>query len=325
MENRLFLEASRNSAEQLTQLFDFVWPTSAAIWNLQWQTKGYLTQVPDATDDDLRARFVLGSGIRGANIRRVAETDSTDQIQKWFARLLLAETCALFEGWIESAIKELAIPTSISGSGGNKLDKRLQFPTIYDQSGNITGGVHYGIQQIRNQGISNLISSCFKPTMLTSRKNSIPKIVEFLICYRAFKEVRNNFVHHGGVADQKSESAWVKYDALPLSALGLKEKPILSQVVAGQPVDLSVRGVVGFSDVVLRLMYTLDTELSDSTYGEHLFKNRWQRIHADTKILNATKEVRDKQLVQLVRQCNFPKPQNLNVLYAELHNEGLVI
>lgn len=170
MENRLFLEASRNSAEQLTQLFDFVWPTSAAIWNLQWQTIGYLTQVPDATDDDLRARFVLGSGIRGANVRRVIDNNSTNQIQKWFARLLLAETCALFEGWIESAIKELLIPSSIAGSGNNKLDKRLQFPTIWDQSNNITGGVLYGIQQVRQSGNPFVVYTCFSPAMRASKK-----------------------------------------------------------------------------------------------------------------------------------------------------------
>jgi hypothetical protein len=98
MASKIFLESSRDSTQQLTQLFDFVWPTSAAIWNLQWQAQGYLTHVPQATDDDLRDKFVTGSGIRGANIRRITTAGAGDAIQQWFARLLLSETCALFEG-----------------------------------------------------------------------------------------------------------------------------------------------------------------------------------------------------------------------------------
>ena len=106
-QDKFLLSASVNSSNAVTNLFDFVWPTSVALWNLQWQAKGYLAQVPNATVDELHARFVAGSGVRGANLQRLAAETAWVEMQQWFSRLLLSETCALFEGWIESALNEL--------------------------------------------------------------------------------------------------------------------------------------------------------------------------------------------------------------------------
>jgi hypothetical protein len=236
----------------------------------------------------------------------------------------LRDVCS-FRGWIESAVKELRVPKGAYGGAKNSLEKRLQFPTVYDATGNISGGVKYGINQIKTSGASAVLSACFTPTMRAVKKNSFQKLDELLICYRAFKEVRNNFFHHGGIADQKSEDAYHEYDALLLKDIGLKEKPALSTVVKGQPVTLSVRGVVGFSDVVLRLIYSLDCELSDSAFGEQLLKTRWLGIHPGVQVLSTSTQVRDAALSRLTEQCGFPKPIQLATLYQHMKAQGLVL
>jgi hypothetical protein len=270
-QDKLFLAASIDSSDALTELFDFVWPTAVGIWNLQWQAKGFVAQLPSLSVTELDARFVPGSGIQGANIKRLATETTWAQMQQWFARLLLSESCALFEGWIEAALDELKIPQAIRQIRRNHpIDKELQFPSTRNASGVCTNGLTFALDRVRGATGSKLIQTCFHPTQLQNKKLSLTVIEDLLICYRAFKDVRNDFTHHGGRASQKAAQSYIEYSALTASLMNVKEKPALPSVVAGDPIQLSLRGVVGFSDVVIRLIATLDFALSDSSYAESL-------------------------------------------------------
>ena len=35
------------AADEITRLFEFVWPTATALWNLRWQVGGFLAIVPN--------------------------------------------------------------------------------------------------------------------------------------------------------------------------------------------------------------------------------------------------------------------------------------
>ena len=39
---KLFFDVSRQAFNQIANIYDFVWPTSAALWNLRWQVKGFV-------------------------------------------------------------------------------------------------------------------------------------------------------------------------------------------------------------------------------------------------------------------------------------------
>ncbi len=60
----LFFNSSKNAYKEITDLFNFVWPTTAAMWNLRGQVGEYLTLKPDATDREIYSRFVEGSGVQ---------------------------------------------------------------------------------------------------------------------------------------------------------------------------------------------------------------------------------------------------------------------
>lgn len=324
-QDKFLLSASVNSSNAVTNLFDFVWPTSVALWNLQWQAKGYLAQVPNATVDELHARFVAGSGVRGANLQRLAAETAWVEMQQWFSRLLLSETCALFEGWIESALNELGIPNSVRNKNKSVLDKKLQFPTVLDSTGSIAGGVSHAIKTIQGTNGSQFFQDCFLPVLSLNRKNSRASINELLICYRAFKELRNDFVHHGGVASIKAEACYTAYLGLTKIQLGLKEKPELPAVLNGQPIELSIRGVVGLCDVVLRIIATLDCDFANSVYAEHLLKRRWISAHGGRITVTAAGQKRDSHLVRLIRQCKLPTPEALPKLFGYLNGQALVV
>lgn len=324
-QDKLFLTASVNSSNSLTGLFDFAWPTSVALWNLQWQAKGFLAQVPEATVQDLHSRFIAGSGVRGANLKRLAEETAWSDAQQWFARLLLSETCALFEGWIESALDELAIPATIRKLGKNSLDKKLQFPTRLDSAGVAVGGVMDAVNIVRGINGSPFIASCLTPILKTNTKNCEANLESLLSCYRAFKELRNDFVHHGGVASDNSELAFSLYAAETPATLGLKEMPELFTVVSGKTIALSIRGVVGFSDVVLRLIATLDCLLANSIFAEQELERRWIAKHRGRITVAGFGPSRDAHLIKLIRQCRMPKPVALPAAFTHLFSKGLVV
>src|SRR6266540_1502515 len=96
-----FFAASAGYQKQHTHLFEFITPTAAALWNLRWQVRGYLAVAPEASRTDLDARFILGSGIQGANLRRAAVEHSWEQQTEQFARQILFVAIALYEGWLD--------------------------------------------------------------------------------------------------------------------------------------------------------------------------------------------------------------------------------
>jgi hypothetical protein len=67
---RFFFASSTTFHRQLTGLYDVINPTAAAMWNLRWQVRGYVEERNDVGKDELHGRFVAGSGIGSANLRR---------------------------------------------------------------------------------------------------------------------------------------------------------------------------------------------------------------------------------------------------------------
>ncbi|WP_426336997.1 hypothetical protein ACN9MY_06220 [Pseudoduganella sp. R-31] len=326
MTSKLFLTASKDSSQELTSLFDFVWPTSAAIWNMQWQVKGYRAQMPTATPDEMGARFTSGSGIQNVNFKQLEQASWSD-MQGWFAKLLLSESCALFEGWIASALDELKVPDTVrKRTTKSSIDKQLQFPSEIDASGSATKGLQKGLASLHASGKSAALQASFQAPLMASRKNASSHIEKLLVCYRVFKEARNCFTHHGGRANQKTVDAYSSYATETPVTLGLKEKPIMPPItVVGSPIELSLRGVVGFSDVVFRLIHTLDAEFAVSSYAEQVFASIWTSKHPTPVTLKSIPAKRHTQLKGMVHACGLPRPTSLASLDTYMQNQGLVI
>jgi hypothetical protein len=107
MAGYLFFRSSRSTHQQVTELFDFVWPTVAALWNLRWQVAGLSATQTSVTTDMLTGRFIAGSGIHGANLKRACLETTWDQQQSQFAKFLLIDLFALYEGWLASTLGDM--------------------------------------------------------------------------------------------------------------------------------------------------------------------------------------------------------------------------
>src|SRR5271166_4590543 len=86
MARYLFFETSRSAFQQVSDLFDFVWPTAVALWNLRWQVQGFAGTKTHVTKAELHGRFVLGSGVHSANIERACLDTTWEEQQGQFAK-----------------------------------------------------------------------------------------------------------------------------------------------------------------------------------------------------------------------------------------------
>lgn len=316
MQEKLLLLTSKQVARRLTEVFDFVWPTATAIWNLRWQVAGYVSASPAATDSELAGRFVAGSDIRGANLRRSCIDSSWEDQQQEFARFLLFEFCSLYEAWCEGTLNELGAAASLS--------KHLQFPTTFT-NGAPSKGLRHAVNSVV-QGGSPIMAGAIYPAIATNKKNSPLHIEQLLVCYRYFKEARNSLVHAGGSTSNHFVSAEAAYIQLTPAQVGLKEVPVINGHTAGSPIKISLRGVVGFGDIVLRLVSTLDAEFSKSPGAEHAFLQRWRACHGGPPIqVSANPNSCRDRIKRLVRKLDLPTPTVTAQFETWLRNKQCIV
>ena len=292
-----FFSATESANKQITELYDFVWPTATAMWNLRWQVAGYDQIVPDATVAQLQARFSEGADIHGANLRRACIEHTWDMQKESFAQIVLTNTIAIYEGWIDEVL---------DGLGKNTRDLRtwLQFP---DETAKNTGA-SFAIADITSTESAPLKSNFYASLCAGDYYDKV-NLNSMLLCYRFFKEMRNCQMHGGGVVDQRVVAAYNNF--LPVAntaTLGVKEVPKHATAVLDGPVNLDLRGAVGFSHVVLKIMATLDAELSRSEHAEKAFCKRWKQIHRGRITMPADPERRKRRVKLLTHKAGFPKP-----------------
>ncbi len=96
-----------------------------------------------------------------------------------------------------------------------------------------------------------------------------------MLCYRFFKEARNCYMHHNFAASQELIDAYNAF--LPIAtttALDVSEVPVIVPPVLRQRVQLSLRGVIGFPQLVRRIIIISDINLLRTTAAEKEFFDR---------------------------------------------------
>lgn len=315
MKLKLFFKASKSVASRLTETFDFVWPTAAAIWNLRWQVSGLVSILPNITESELLGRFVNGSGIRGANLKKACIDTSWEEQQQQFAKFLLLEFCALYENWCELMVSELNLP--------GRFRKEMQFPTSQQSTG--IKGVAYVLSQIASSQ-SIVMRDAFHQLLATNRKYSIIHIEELLTCYRYFKELRNLLIHGANGSNQSFMQAEADFSSLTASKLGVSEVPKHHPSSSGAPPQLSLRGIVGFGEIVLKIVCTLDIEFSSTTFAATNLIKRWRAEHGNTPLAVAANDRnrRSRRIRILTAALDLPPPIVTTQYESWLRQERLV-
>ena len=134
-------------------------------------------------------------------------------------------------------------------------------------------------------------------------------------------------MHRGGIADQKCVDSYNAFSAVATpAALAMKECPQHLPPTLNNPVTLSLRGVVGVTEIVLRLVVTLDSQLARNQRAESVFLDSWNTVQATRpkQMLPVGADPKKKRLRHLVAKLGLYSTNNTTELEAFLRSHRLV-
>jgi hypothetical protein len=268
-----------------------------ALWNLRLSVRGFLDEVPDATQDHLRTRFALGSGFNNADLRVLTKKVTWDEQKERFAEITLTNAFAIYESWAKQLVARHA--------GSEFVDKDL-----WTTGTNPRNGLMNFISSV-NATPSPLMTRAFQPVFARNKKYLPAQLNNMLLCYRYFKEVRNCQMHNGGVTDQKTVNAYNAYSPVS-SAASMRTKETIEHfpMLLNTPAKLSIRGVVGFVDILLRMMTTIDVEISGSAMAEASALERFKAIPGAKLTLGSDKAGITRKIRSRCEKASLPHPAN---------------
>lgn len=284
--------------ERITELNDFLWTASNALWNLRWQVMGFIAANPNASRKQLSDRFLSGSGLRDRDLTGFGSETQWERQRETFAEFSLMSIFAIYEGWLESFRETL----NLSRSEINDL----QFP--YDPSKN--SGYKRTLLRVQSDQ-SVAIKSIAYQSLLANSKYSLESIDDIYKVYRYFKEIRNTIMHNNRIANQRLIDSYADMQGLSSNYvhLNVKEFPAHIPVNLGDTIKVELRGVVAFMEFIQRLMTTLDAELSFSSSAESVFENTWRQRHPrhviGQRTLSPNYEKREAVLKKLFQGMGF--------------------
>jgi hypothetical protein len=307
-----FFPATRVAAGQVTELFDFVWPTAAALWNLRWQVSGFLAEAPNSTPKQLNDRFVFGSGIHGTNLRKSCIETSWDVQKHHLASIVLTNAFSIYEHWADGILASLGL--------GDDKGKLLQRDVGFKGE----PGLCETVQSLCKVE-SKVLKSAYYPFFSSAPKHSWKKIRNQIACYRYFKELRNSQIHNGGKASARAEAAYLLF--APVSKkddLGMRGELAYDPVVQGQDFRLHLRGVVGFCDILLRMMTTVDAELCQTIAAEPILESAFKSGARLISTFSTNPKRRHMQVLGCCKRAGLPPPSDARAIEGFLLERRLV-
>ncbi|MBQ5666455.1 MAG: hypothetical protein IIV41_11420 [Akkermansia sp.] len=283
-----FFPQTTNALKNITDMFDLLWPMTTALWNLRCNVKGFLAESPNATQELLNQRFASGSDIEILNFKASIIDKTWESQKEEISWILLGWLFSIYEGWLSELRDEVF----------NGMDnKKLQYPEKFQNEIN-----RY------TSAPSIILKKCIFPAYSKCKKVSTSKIKNMLYCCRVFKEMRNCYMHHSKKADQKLLDSYNMFMANIKSPqdLHVKEIPEILPISLGKPITPSFRGVVGFSNVLINLILSIEAEFIKSKDAE-LWFNKCIMASPQKKQITFS-NIQSKaiqQMNKLVTNCGF--------------------
>ena len=291
-----FFKTTRSTHEKISELFDFVWPAVAAMWNFRKQVSDYLTDNPNAHDQQLDEHFTHPASIYGASLKSAWLSQSWESQQEEFAKMLLINIVAVYEGWIRDVLTELDQYNSY-------LAKTFQFSESSTAS---SPGIESALAMITSKE-SAILKQCFYDQLCRNKMHSPSYLEGMMICYCYFKELRNCEIHNGGRANRHLMAAYEAFTMITTpEQLGIKVIPRHHIPVYGRKTHIQIHGVAGLTSLVLRTIVTLDAELSRSAAAKNAFVTKWQSTHPNAVKLPRDVRQMNTTLRRLFQEADFP-------------------
>lgn len=267
----VFFQATKDALDNITAAFDFVHPLRASMQYTRRRVTELSVNNTNADDLFYQAEIDPSASIHGVPYKEAFINTPWEKQEERLSWLLLNNLFAIFEGWAQRIFEERFV---VKGSYGEKVFiKGFQFPGL---------STKFSTYYARGTNKSDIMANAFFDVYQTTSQLDFSKLENYLLLYRYYKEARNCYMHRNFVASQDVIDAYNAYlPVASLSALDAEEVPIIIPPILGQPVRLSLRGVIGFSQFVRRILIIADINLIKTTAAEDEFLSKkphdWHR------------------------------------------------
>lgn len=303
----MFFIPSKLFEAQMTEIFDEVWPTVTALKMLRWQVKGYYEEYCIQDNSRLSAKFVEKEDVTNRpNLYRTCIDDTWEDNEYRIAKNLLTNIFACYEGWVENILDTLSYGDIRNGS------KQLQYPSSYPN------GYNALLSSITMHSNVNLMNAFYNIYKTKSAHYRLELLDNWLLFYRYFKECRNAIIHNGGQTTQRVLDTFSNIHPLTEADLDVKEVPQIFPSSLGDPIKLSLRGVVGFSQITIKIVSTLDVELIKAENADKYFANRVLECVKGRQTTSADPNRKRSQIRSFAHKGNFKTPSDLEATYEIL-------
>lgn len=305
---KCFFFQSRLFEAQMTELFDDLWPTVTAIKNLRWQVNGFYHELNVKQNSKLSSHFVDSEDITNRpNLYRACIEQSWEQQEYSLSRNLLTNIFALYEGWIETILPLI--------SDDDVNAKKFQFPSTARTT-------LFSMQQHENKVLVNALYNVY---VNNNKSSAFSHLENYLKIYRYFKECRNCIIHSGGRSNQKLIESYNDIIGLTCEDLDVTEVPHMEPVtVENELVKISLRGVVGFSQVVIKIVEVLDMEFIKAEKAIDCFISQIREFTPHPEYPSPD-EAKSRYLIEkIMRRSGFLTPQHSADFYKLLKCNGIL-
>lgn len=305
---KCFFFQSKLIEAQITELYDDLWPTVTAIKNLRWQVNGYYHEMNVKQNEKLSRRFVDSEDkTNRPNLYRACIEQSWEQQEYSISRNLLTNIFALYEGWLEMILPLLGI--------NERKSKDLQFA-------NTARAMLVSIQQNFN---ATLVDAFYDVYVAKNSGSQLAHLENYLKVYRFFKECRNSIIHRGGKTDQRTVDAYNDIVGITAADIDVAEVPeMFTMSAVDETVKISLRGVVGFSQIVLKLVEVIDTELIKSEKAIDCFVKQVKEYTPYAYTLSQDTRISEKKIIGIMRRSGFLQPKHSAAFLHLLRNTGII-
>lgn len=257
MANSMF-EATYSASRQITSTFDMVWALDAGLWNLRQSATQYLQNHPNASSKEAKEALVKGLYVHGLNPKRIAMELTWDDEEQYIAELLLINAIAIFDSWVDSFVDSALIGQSNNQKKKIEEDIKKGNPVTFNSA-------------LALEGISTL-DGCFRVT--TKRQDAY--IDNLWLVYKYFKSCRNCCAHGNRKFNNIAETNYEAIKTFAKEDCNVKEFPKIVETKTGAPLKLILRGVVGFYDVLIKIINHYDIVASEKEAIESELLKRWK-------------------------------------------------
>lgn len=309
----LFFTPSKLFVAQMTELFDEVWPMVTALKMLRWQVKGYYEEYCIESNGRLSQKFVEKEDVTNRpNLYRTCIEESWESTEYRIAKNLLINVFACYEGWVSSILKLFVLESSKSKPSFSKcLEYRVK-----DRQKLLS-------TEIRG-GNSKLIKAFYDVYKNKSKHYNPSFLDNWFFYYNYFKQCRNTIIHNGGQTRQEVIDAYIQIQHLTEKDLDVLELPQSFPAKLNEPIRLSLRGVVGFSQLVIKIVSTMDVELIRAENADKYFASRILEEVKGPQTLSSDDSKKWKQVCSLVSKGRFQKPSDVRLAYEVLKTTRVV-